>query len=70
MIEHPHVELRDGVPYIEGTKVPAQRIYNWHRRETLMDTLFKRYPTIPRSHLLNAVAFFYDNPDMVREEQT
>lgn len=68
-VEHPHIIWReDGVPCIEGTRVPAQRIYSWHKRGTPMDVLFKRYPLIPRAFVLSAAAFCYDNPDVLQED--
>lgn len=67
VVEHPHITMVDGVPFIEGTRVPAQRLYDWHKKGVTMDTLFKRYPMIPRSHVLSAVAFFYDNPSLLKD---
>lgn len=68
VFEHPHVAFKDGMWRIEGTRVPAQRPYSWHKRGITIETLFKRYPQIPRAHLLSAIAFLYDNPNLFRED--
>lgn len=69
VIEHPHVEFRDGRWYVKDSKVPAFRIYTWHRRGTTFETLFKRYPGLGCAKVLSAVAFIYDNPEVIEHEE-
>lgn len=65
---YPHIVIQDGIAFIEGTRVPARRVFEWHRRGTAMQVLFLRYPTIPRAYLLNAVSFMYDHPEQLESE--
>jgi uncharacterized protein (DUF433 family) len=69
IVEHPHVEFVDGRWYVKGTKVPAFRIYTWHRRGTTFETLFKRYSQLGPAKVLSAAAFMYDNPEAVTHEE-
>jgi len=67
-IEHPHVELStelDGSPVVRGSKVPVRRLWAWHRRGTTIETLFKRYPQLGPARVLDALAFAYDNQDLM-----
>jgi uncharacterized protein (DUF433 family) len=65
-VSHPHVEIAsDGSPIVRGTRVPVRRLWAWHRRGTSIDTLFKRYPNLGPARLLDALAFAYDNQELV-----
>jgi uncharacterized protein (DUF433 family) len=66
MIEHPHVEIdHSGSPVIKGTRVPVRRLWLWHRKGVPVDTLLKRYPTLKPSQILSALAFAYDNQELI-----
>jgi len=68
MIEHPHVELRDGSPFVIGTNVPVRRIYVWFCRGISAETLMKRYPQLGPAKVLSALAFAHDNFALVEED--
>jgi len=76
-ILHPHVEARPdllaGSPVVVGTKIPVRRLWSWHRKGVSVETLLKRYPALGPSRVLSALAFAYDNQelmeaDLAREE--
>ncbi len=70
-VSHPHVELTEGLtgsPYVRGTRVPVRRLYAWHRRGTTVETLLKRYPTLGVARLFDALAFAYDNMELVEAD--
>lgn len=63
---HPHVFLDDrGSPIVEGTRVPVRRIFSWHRQGTTCETLLRRYPQLGPARIFDALAFAYDNLDLV-----
>lgn len=67
-IAHPHVivdEVVDGSPLVEGTRIPVRRLFAWHRQGTTCEALFRRYPTLGWAKLLDALAFAYDNTDLI-----
>jgi uncharacterized protein (DUF433 family) len=65
-VAHPHVELAsDGSPMVRGSRVPVRRLWAWHRRGTAIETLLKRYPNLGWAKLLDALAFAYDNQELV-----
>ena|SRR5580698_5638102 len=68
-VSHPHVELRDdvlgGSPCVRGSRVPVRRLWSWHRRGVTVETLLKRYPALGPGKVLDALAFAYDNADLM-----
>ena len=68
-IPHPHVllddEIADGSPVVEGTRVPVRRLFGWHRQGTTVETLLRRYPQLGPARILDALAFAYDNLDLM-----
>lgn len=75
-VGHPHVVCNEhGVPLVRGTHIPVHRLWMWHRRGISVDTLIKRYPSLRPGVVLDALAFGYDNVDLIdadvaREEAT
>jgi uncharacterized protein (DUF433 family) len=68
MIDYPHIELRGDSPFIIGTQVPVRRIWDWYRRGISAETLIKRYPTLGPAKVLSALAFSFDNKDLVERD--
>ena len=77
-VPHPHVildgEVADGSPTVEGTRVPVRRLFSWHRQGTTVETLLRRYPHLGPARILDALAFAYDNlelitADLIRERE-
>ena len=67
-IAHPHVHTDaslGGSPVVVGTKVPVRRLWSWHRKGVAVETLLKRYPALGPARLLDALAFAYDNTELV-----
>jgi uncharacterized protein (DUF433 family) len=68
-IPHPHVivdpSVAEGSPVIEGTRVPVRRLFSWHRQGTTVETLLRRYPQLGPARIFDALAFAYDNLDLV-----
>lgn len=64
--DYPHVVYADGRWYVEGSKVPAKRIFDAHCNGIEFERLFKRYPTLGPAKVLTAVAFCYDNLDALK----
>lgn len=61
----PHVVLVDGVPYVEGSRVPVRRLWDFHQRGTPIATLIARYPKLGPAQVLSALSFAYDNRALV-----
>ena len=71
-IHHPHVEVRDdlmaGSPCVRGTKVPVRRLWAWHRKGVTAETLVKRFPAFGAAKVLDALAFAYDNTELLEAD--
>jgi uncharacterized protein (DUF433 family) len=65
-IPHPHIVIgEDGSPLVAGTRVPVRRLFAWHRQGTAVETLLKRYPQLGAARVLDALAFAYDNIELI-----
>lgn len=53
---------------MRGSRVPVRRLWSWHRRGVTVETLLKRYPALGPSRVLDALAFAYDNPEIVEAD--
>ena len=71
-VEHPHVEVRrdllDGSPVVRGSRVPVRRLWSWFRRGVSVETLLKRYPQLGPARVLDALAFAYDNAELIEAD--
>ncbi len=71
-VPHPHVEIREdllgGSPCVRGSRVPVRRLWSWHRKGVSVETLLKRYPSLGASRVLDALAFAYDNTELVEAD--
>ena len=68
LVSHPHVEVSadaGGSPFVRGSRVPVRRLWAWHKRGTTIETLLKRYPQLGPARVLDALAFAYDNRELV-----
>jgi uncharacterized protein (DUF433 family) len=72
MVPHPHVRIDantlSGSPHVVGTKVPVRRLWAWHRGGTAVETLMRRYPNLSPGKILDALAFAYDNVDLIQAD--
>lgn len=70
LIPHPHITIDadSGVAYVERSRVPVRRIFDWWRRGVSMDTLIGRYPQLGPASVMSAVAFALDNPEWMAKE--
>lgn len=71
LLSSPYVEISDrygGSPLVVGTRVPVRRLYQWHKKGVSVETLVKRYPTIGWAKVLGALAFAYDNRELIEAD--
>lgn len=78
LVPHPHVRVDKSVlggsPHVVGTRVPVRRLWAFYRGGASVDTLIKRYPQLGAAKIFDALAFAWDNPevmeaDLAREAQ-
>lgn len=71
-LAHPHVcvepDTLGGSPYVIGSKVPVRRLWAWHRGGASVETLLKRYPKLGPARILDALAFAYDNQQLIQSD--
>lgn len=72
LVPHPHVRVDantlSGSPHVVGSKVPVRRLWAWHRSGTAVETLMKRYPNLTPGQVLDALAFAYDNMELIQAD--
>ena len=71
-VPHPHVRVDvsvlAGSPHVNGSRVPVRRLWAWHRGGTAVETLVKRYPALGPARILDALAFAYDNQELIEAD--
>lgn len=71
-VPHPHVrcdiQVLAGSPHVAGSRVPVRRLWAWHRGGASVETLLKRYPNLGPARVLDALAFAYDNQELVEAD--
>src|SRR5215467_1189823 len=71
-VPHPHVRcdgsVLAGSPHVVGSRVPVRRLWAWHRGGASVETLIKRYPNLGPARILDALAFAYDNPELIEAD--
>jgi len=71
-VPHPHVRCEasvlGGSPHVVGSRVPVRRLWAWHRGGASVETLVKRYPNLGSARILDALAFAYDNPELIEAD--
>jgi uncharacterized protein (DUF433 family) len=69
LVPHPHVRVDAGVlggsPYVVGSRVPVRRLWAFYRRGVSIDTLLRRFPRLGAGKILDALAFAYDNEEVI-----
>lgn len=68
-VAHPHVrvdpQVLGGSPHVAGTRVLVRRLWSWLQGGAEVETLVKRYPTLGRAQVYDALAFAYDNQELL-----
>jgi len=71
-VAHPHVRVERAVlagsPHVAGSRVPVRRLWLWHRGGASIETLLRRYPNLGPARVLDALAFAYDNTELMEAD--
>ncbi len=69
LVPHPHVRVDGhvlgGSPYVTGTRVPVRRLWAFYRNGARVETLIKRYPQLGAAKIFDALAFAWDNQQVI-----
>lgn len=69
LVPHPHVRadasVLAGSPYVVGSRVPVRRLWAFYKKGVSLDTLLRRYPRLGPAKILDALAFAYDNEEVM-----
>ena len=72
LVPHPHVRTDEAVlagsPYIVGTRVPVRRLWAFYRNGATVDTLLRRYPQLGAAKVFDALAFAWDNAEVMEAD--
>jgi len=72
LVPHPHVRVDkktlNGSPYVSGSKVPVRRLWAFYRSGAGIDVLLKRYPRLGPAKIFDALAFAFDNPEVIEAD--
>ena len=72
LVPHPHVRtdanVLGGSPYVVGTRVPVRRLWAFYKNGASVDVLLKRYPQLGAGKIFDALAFAWDNPEVMEAD--
>ncbi|HEY8325897.1 MAG: DUF433 domain-containing protein [Ktedonobacterales bacterium] len=68
--EHPYVELRTGVRYVRGSRVPLESLVWLWRDGQSAETIHEAYPTLSLAEVYGALAYYLDHQAEVDHELT
>jgi uncharacterized protein (DUF433 family) len=57
-----------GSPYLAGTRVPVRRLWGFYRSGARVETLIKRYPQLGPAKIFDALAFAWDNAEVMEAD--
>jgi uncharacterized protein (DUF433 family) len=72
LVPHPHVRVDanvlGGSPYVVGSRVPVRRLWSFYRKGITIDTLLRRFPRLGAAKIFDALAFAYDNEEVMQAD--
>jgi uncharacterized protein (DUF433 family) len=72
LVPHPHVrvdrKILDGSPHVAGSKVPVRRLWAFYRNGAGVEVLLKRFPRLGPAKIFDALAFAFDNPEVIEAD--
>ena len=72
LVPHPHVRVErqvlGGSPYVAGSRVPVRRLWGFYRSGAGVETLIRRYPKLGAAKIFDALAFAWDNPEVIEAD--
>lgn len=54
-----------GSPFVVGSRVPVRRLWGFYRAGASVEVLIKRYPRLGAGKILDALAFAFDNSEII-----
>jgi len=72
LVPHPHVRsdpnVLGGSPYVHGSRVPVRRLWAFYRSGASIERILKRYPQLGPAKVFDALAFAFDNEEVVNAD--
>jgi uncharacterized protein (DUF433 family) len=72
LVPHPHVrvdpKVLGGSPHVIGSRVPVRRLWAFYRSGTPIETLVRRFPQLGPAKIFDALAFAFDNEEVVEAD--
>jgi uncharacterized protein (DUF433 family) len=72
LVPHPHVtadpKILGGSPYVAGSRVPVRRLWSFYQEGVTVETLLKRFPQLGAAGLFDALAFAFDNLEVIEAD--
>lgn len=57
-----------GSPFVVGSRVPVRRLWVFYKNGASVEVLIKRYPRLGPGKILDALAFAFDNREVVEQD--
>lgn len=57
-----------GSPFVVGSRVPVRRLWSFYRNGASVEVLIKRYPRLGAGKIFDALAFAFDNQEVIERD--
>ncbi len=57
-----------GSPFVVGSRVPVRRLWGFYKTGATVEVLIKRYPRLGPAKILDALAFAFDNREVIEQD--
>jgi len=72
LVPHPHVRVDrnvlGGSPHVAGSRVVVRRLWAFFKSGATVERILKRYPQLGPAKVFDALAFAYDNPEVIEAD--
>ena len=73
LVPHPHVRVDRNVlagsPHVAGSRVPVRRLWAFFKSGASVERILRRYPQLGPAKVFDALAFAFDNPEVMEADQ-
>jgi len=67
-IAYPHIEIKNGVPTIDGTRLKVMHLVIDQRSGLTPEQMLEAHPFLTLAQIHSALAYYYDNREEIDQE--
>src|SRR5947209_1162049 len=64
-MNYPHIEIREGIAYVTGSRVPVESIASVWRTGLSVEEIRENYPTLTLAEVYGAITYYLDHQETI-----